>query len=428
MKRALLTQMKNEWASNLWLVVELLIVSLIIAYLCWMLGNKIYVYSLPQPFDRNDVYVGSIRCMPADNEQFVDMGEDTGQRNVEDLFALAGRLRELNCVEAVSLSGNGLPYNYNYQGNQLMDQTLGDSIMMGVNSRFVTSDYPLVMRLQALDNATPQRLSEILSKGEVLLGMSEYYQFGRPQDTLTTTHNALDAKGHTWANNYGMEVVVGDLIPNIRRSDFEHQAAGGTLLIPVDINGNVDRLTEVEVRVRPGRGEEFMEAMYKDPALRSLRNVSFQSFQSLDTIRQMAQDSEVRDIRMKIAQICFLLFIVFLGLLGTFWFRVQERRGEIALRKVCGATNSQVARRLLGEGVLLMSVALILAAGLGIWIFNHFKDDTFSWYLSYHDAYSVLWCSVAAAALLMYLLVTIGIWFPMRRAIRIEPAIALKQE
>ena len=35
----------------------------------------------------------------------------------------------------------------------------------------------------------------------------------------------------------------------------------------------------------------------------------------------------------------FLLLNIFLGLLGTFWFRTQQRRSEIALHKAHGATD-----------------------------------------------------------------------------------------
>ena len=47
----------------------------------------------------------------------------------------------------------------------------------------------------------------------------------------------------------------------------------------------------------------------------------------------------------------FLLLNIFLGLLGTFWFRTQQRRSEIALHKVHGASDMSIFTRLISEGL-----------------------------------------------------------------------------
>lgn len=50
----------------------------------------------------------------------------------------------------------------------------------------------------------------------------------------------------------------------------------------------------------------------------------------------------------------FLLLNIFLGLLGTFWFRTQQRRSEIALHKAHGASDMSIFVRLISEGLLLL--------------------------------------------------------------------------
>lgn len=57
----------------------------------------------------------------------------------------------------------------------------------------------------------------------------------------------------------------------------------------------------------------------------------------------------------------FLLLNIFLGLLGTFWFRTQQRRGEIALMKSLGGTDHSIFVRQLAEGLILLVVATIPA-------------------------------------------------------------------
>ena len=65
-----------------------------------------------------------------------------------------------------------------------------------------------------------------------------------------------------------------------------------------------------------------------------------------------------------------LLLNIFLGLLGTFWFRTQQRRGEIALHKAMGATDGAVFGRLMSEGMFLLLI-LFMATNFGSWLFGH---------------------------------------------------------
>ena len=59
-----------------------------------------------------------------------------------------------------------------------------------------------------------------------------------------------------------------------------------------------------------------------------------------------------------------------MAILGTFWFRTQQRREELAVRLVAGATPHSLQTLLMGEGFLLITIAyipaLVVAYNLGI--------------------------------------------------------------
>ena len=58
-------------------------------------------------------------------------------------------------------------------------------------------------------------------------------------------------------------------------------------------------------------------------------------------------------------QLCvlgFLLMNIFLGVIGTFWFRTQQRRREVALRMAMGSSRQGVFLRLMSEGILLLTL------------------------------------------------------------------------
>ncbi len=129
--------------------------------------------------------------------------------------------------------------------------------------------------------------------------------------------------------------------------------------------------------------------------------------------------------------VLFLLVNVFLGLIGTFWFRTRRRRSEIALRLAMGSTKNQVFRLLAGEGLLLLALvmlpAMIVCYNIGVAEFTIGRTELIA-------TWPVKWSFVRfllgslGAWLLIALMVIVGIWFPARQAMNIQPAEALHEE
>ena len=121
----------------------------------------------------------------------------------------------------------------------------------------------------------------------------------------------------------------------------------------------------------------------------------------------------------------FLLVNIFLGLLGTFWFRTQQRKSEIALHKAHGATNQMVFTRLLSEGWLLLLIitplALIIDFNLAYAELNAWRNGTTL------EVDRLLFCALISF-LLIGLMITIGVSIPVRKAMNINPAEALHNE
>ena len=120
----------------------------------------------------------------------------------------------------------------------------------------------------------------------------------------------------------------------------------------------------------------------------------------------------------------FLLLNIFLGLFGTFWFRAQQRVSEIAIRKVSGATRGDVFRRLIGEGLLLLTVITPLAL---VADFNIAKLEMTSWFDGYFTVMRFVICT-AVTYVIMALMISLGIAIPAFRAMKMPPAVALHDE
>jgi predicted permease len=111
-----------------------------------------------------------------------------------------------------------------------------------------------------------------------------------------------------------------------------------------------------------------------------------------------------------------LLLLAAIGIYAVVDFVVSRRTVEIGVRLACGATPSKVATQVVGES--LKFVAIGLAAGwTGVFMVAlHLLQG----------AISVL-VFVGVPALLM-LVATLACWLPARRASRVDPLVALRQE
>ena len=385
MKRSLPAQMCHEWKTNIWIVIELLIVLAVVWFT--MLSNMINIIRVNEPkgFDETDVYTLNINYISSESPEYVDMGEATDQNNFLDQKVLIERIRRNPNVEAAAFSDNALPYNFSYWGNHLLPADKKDSIGYNGNWRSASPDIARVLRLRSETGKSIADLEKMLRNKEFLLGRDAIYESqGRSTRDLVGTFMTNDT-----VNRY----KIGDMIQNIKRSEFEQS------------------------------WKKFTEDFNSDPKLRQQRNVVLSSLTSLESSRDLAQRSALADFRSVIGIMALFLVIVFLGILGSFWYRVQQRHGEIAMRKVCGATRRQIFARLMSEGTLLLSCSAILCAILAIILLHYFQEQV----MGNANLTIFIICGFISLAL-MEIMILLGILFPARRAMKVEPAIALKDE
>jgi putative ABC transport system permease protein len=118
---------------------------------------------------------------------------------------------------------------------------------------------------------------------------------------------------------------------------------------------------------------------------------------------------------------CVAVLLAALGLYGVIAYGVAQRTREVAVRVALGARNSDVLRlvlssglRLVGFGVVVgLAAALVAAPYLGALVYGVSPVDPLTF---------------ASAAALLTAVALVAHWLPMRRALRIDPAIALRAE
>ena len=375
MTKKLLVQIKNEWRNNLWLALELLVVSVVMWYVVDYLYTRAATYLEPRGFNIENCYLIEWGELTPKSPDYIADRKSEDTHN--DIAELVERLRRRPEVEAVSLSQNSYPYNGSNSSGEVKIDTLNSPGW--TIRRMVTPDFVRVFRYQGAQGETPEQMAEMLERGEILTSNNLYSKYNRKMTEFIGQRFQLF--GDT-TRTYRL----GAALQNVRYHDY-------------------------------------------DQARNSYCFLCKQSFyyviRSFHDIRRNFQQAWTNDIRNYVMGMGFLLLNIFLGLLGTFWFRTQQRRSEIALHKAHGATDSAIFSRLLSEGLLLLAVVTPIALVID-WNLAHMELN--SWRNNTTLEWDRLLLCAAISFVLIALMIAIGIGIPARKAMKVQPAEALHDD
>ncbi|MDE5701372.1 MAG: ABC transporter permease, partial [Bacteroides sp.] len=144
MTKKLFIQIKNEWRSNLWLALELLLVSVVMWYVVDYLYTRAATYLEPRGFDIEHCYLIELGELTLKSPDYVP--DKTQEETHADISELLERLRRRPEVEAVSLSQNSYPYNGSNSTGDVRYDTLRSPEW--TIRRMVTPDFVRVFRYQ----------------------------------------------------------------------------------------------------------------------------------------------------------------------------------------------------------------------------------------------------------------------------------------
>ena len=416
MNKKLFTQIKNEWRGNTWLAIELLVVSVVMWFITDMLYVRIATYLEPRGFDISHCYLIEMGMLNEKSPDYVKYSKGDEQK---DVLELLNRIQHRPDVEAASLSINSYPYNGS-NGSTSM-QLQGDSVIISnwLIRRFVTPDFVRVFRYEGANGETPEQLAQMLEEGKFLASENVY------NHKKLGKRNLKDYIGKPFHlhGDTTQTYTLGTALKTVRYDDFQQANNSYSMMQKIYWYRSYFELC---VRVRPEHDKDFIARLKADSESQyRIGNVFISNIRSFKDIRRSFQQYQYNEMRNNFTGMAFLLVNIFLGLLGTFWFRTQQRKSEIALHKAHGATNQMVFTRLLSEGWLLLlivtPIALLIDFNLAHAELNSWRNGTtLEW-----DR--LLFCGGISFAL-MALMIAIGIGIPAQKAMKIDPADALHNE
>lgn len=414
MQKKLFTQIRNEWRGNLWLALELLVVSVVLWYIIDMLYCSLATYNEPRGFDTGHCYLIEMGVL-TDKSPDYKSGTDWH----DDILTLAERLRHRPEVEAVSLSQNSYPYN----GSNSTDPVQYDTLRSPgwTIRRLVTPDFVRVFRYRGAQGETPEQLAEMLRKGEFLASDNLYRRYGIRMTSLV-------GKDFHLFGDTTYSFRLGAALQNVRYSDFQQARSSYSFVYNIEQldRGFINPDNELCVRVKENMDKDFIARLKADSESQyRIGNIYIADIRSFKDIRRSYQQSMMNELRNYTVGMAFLMLNIFLGLLGTFWFRTQQRRSEIALHKAMGATDGAVFGRLMGEGLFLLLMVTVPAVIIDV-LLAHFELN------SWRNGTTLEWPRMAFCAAATFVLIAamigIGIGIPARRAMKVQPAEALHDE
>jgi predicted permease len=108
-----------------------------------------------------------------------------------------------------------------------------------------------------------------------------------------------------------------------------------------------------------------------------------------------------------------------IGLYGVLAFTVMRRTREIGIRLALGATGSTILRLVMAEVMLLAGVGIAVAIPISLGLTRYLKSQLFG--LSNNDPVTLI-----GAAIFLALVAMLAGYFPARRAMRVDPMVALR--
>lgn len=412
MTKKLLVQIKNEWRNNLWLALELLVVSVVMWFVVDYLYTGAATYLEPRGFDISHCYLIEMGKLTEKSPDY--LSGQTDEQEDADILELVDRLRRRPEIEAVSLSQNSYPYN----GSNSTDQVRYDTLVADnwTIRRMVTPDFVRVFRYQGARGETPEQLAEMLERGEFLASNNLYRKYNRPMTELV-------GKQFQLFGDTTQTFRLGAALKDVRYSDFQQARNSYTFLYKL---GWYDPGLELCLRVRANQDHDFIRRLKEDSEKQfRIGNIFISEIRSFKDIRRNYQQAWSNDLRNYVMGMGFLLLNIFLGLLGTFWFRTQQRRSEIALHKAHGASDINVFIRLVSEGLLLLLLVTPIAFIID---YNLANMELNSWCNGTTLEWGRLLLCAAISFVLIGLMIAIGISIPARKAMKVQPAEALHDE
>lgn len=276
----------------------------------------------------------------------------------------------------------------------------------GVNYFQVGEDYQRVLSAKMVEGRWFNNEDRIMKSNFIIINRSlKEAIFGR--------ESAL-GKYLGWEEDKNKPKVVG-VVEDIKTGgDF--WPAGNGMYKQLD-SASFEWVGIILIKVTPGADAAF-ESRLSKLLSRIIPNSNIE-INHLSAMRESKNSNTVIPIVICSIIAGFLIINVALGLFGVLWYNINQRRGEIGLRRAIGASGASISAQLVTESLFLATLSLIVGSFFAVQfpLLNVFDLPS-----------AVYLIALLLSVLFIYVLVILCSLYPGRQAAAIHPAIALHEE
>jgi putative ABC transport system permease protein len=397
----------NRKRANALILAELVAAFLVLAALATSVSYFVWNARQPLGLSSDGVWVAGVG-------HGIDRRMGNPPEKVAEAMTVSRQLlqvvRDLPEVEAVTAAATG-PFVSGQRNTQTSDgdeiPVLGRGLIYDIDQ--VTDDFIKVFGLQVVRGRWFGRQDDGQNYWPVVINEKmarDFFGDADPVGQQIGRANGKPARVVGVAAGYRQK---GELAPPIRYL-FRRYVPGDPEELPYH---------KLFIKTRPGTTAAFEDALDKRLRVSAPREWHF-STRYLPDVR--AANRKVQLLPLIAAAIVagFLMLMVVLGLTGVLWQNVTQRTREIGLRRAKGASRPYIYAQILGELMVMTTIAVLLGSLLLAHVpFLGLVDDMNG---------TIYLMGGGGAALLLFMLTAVCGYYPARLAARVQPALALRTE
>ncbi|HKV62666.1 MAG TPA: ABC transporter permease [Candidatus Acidoferrum sp.] len=220
--------------------------------------------------------------------------------------------------------------------------------------------------------------------------------------------------------------IVG-VIPSVRAYDLQRNTPdwiGGTAYVPYNSTATLEdrRIpTEMTIAIRTTSDDSQIGTMLRNSVGTLNHEVPVSEVKTMNAVVSEAVSTPASTTALMVVFAALALVLGTIGIYGVLSFLVSNRTREIGIRMALGAQRSDVLRSVIGEGAKLTLAGIALGMAGAFAVMRILSGELYG--VSSMDPFT--FCSVA---ILVAVVALAACYMPARRAMRVDPMVALRYE